>query len=195
MRKVGRSLLRVTALAAVMLLGFSGCGGKGLESKNSMLLLIGLAGGEIAYPLPQANGLVNAMTRSGDILYVGGEFTSIGGQTRNRIAAVDLSTGTVTSWDPNASNTVCTLVVSGSTVYAGGQFTSIGGQTRNRIAALDATTGNATSWNPNANGAVYTFAVSGSTVYVGGAFSDHRRSYATSTLRNRYYNRRAVLRL
>jgi hypothetical protein len=104
-------------------------------------------------------------------VYAGGEFTSIGGQARNYIAALDASTGSATGWNPNAENYVLALAVSGTTVYAGGGFTSIGGQTRNKIAALDASTGSATGWNPNAVGEVSALAVSGTTVYAGGDFT------------------------
>ena len=102
---------------------------------------------------PNANGTVYALAVSGSTVYAGGDFTSIGGQARNRIAALDATTGLATAWNPNANSyRVDALAVSGSTVYAGGYFTSIGGQARNRIAALDAATGLATAWNPNANG-------------------------------------------
>ena len=94
-------------------------------------------------------------------------FTSIGGQTRNRIAALDTTTGLATTWNPDANSTVNALAVSGSTVYAGGSFGNIGGQARNRIASLDITSGATTSWNPDAGGTVFTLAVSGSTVYAG----------------------------
>jgi hypothetical protein len=114
---------------------------------------------------------VLALAISGSTVYAGGIFTGIGGQTRNRIAALDAATGLSTIWNPNANNTVRALAVSGSTVYAGGDFTTIGGQTRNRIAAIDAATGLPTSWNPNANGTVHALAVSGSTVYTGGGFT------------------------
>jgi hypothetical protein len=141
---------------------------------------------------PNANDWVHALAVappisgvSGGTVYVGGSFTSIGGQPRNRIAALDASTGTATAWDPNANNNVNTLAIappipgiSGSTVYIGGGFTTInGGTTRNRIAALDASTGTATVWNPNADSNVDALAVappisgvSGSTVYAGGVF-------------------------
>jgi outer membrane protein assembly factor BamB len=108
---------------------------------------------------------------SGATVYAGGLFTSIGGQTRNRIAALDAATGSATSWDPNADNDVYALAASGTTVYAGGDFTNIGGQTRNNIAALDAGTGSATSWDSNANGQVQVLGVSGTTVYAGGDFT------------------------
>ncbi len=86
---------------------------------------------------------VCSLAVSGSTVYVGGQFTAIGGQTRNNIAALDAGTGLATAWNPNASgrarrdHVVDALAVSGSTVYAGGEFSSIGGQTRNYIAALD----------------------------------------------------------
>jgi urease beta subunit len=120
---------------------------------------------------PDADNAVLTLFICGSTVYAGGEFSSIGGQTRNRIAALDITTGSATAWDPNANNSVYTLAISGSTVYAGGEFTTIGCQTRNRIAALDITTGNATTWNPSANGLVKTLAISGSTVYAGGEFT------------------------
>jgi len=58
--------------------------------------------------------------------YIGGDFTSVGGVTRRRIAHI-LSDGTVGSWNPNANNTVNALAVSGGVVYAGGDFTSFAG--------------------------------------------------------------------
>ncbi len=134
---------------------------------------------------PNANRYVYALAISADgsTVYVGGDFSSaygtptIGGQTRNYIAAIETSTSNATSWDPNANADVYALAVSGSTVYVGGYFTSdygtptIGNSTRNRIAAIDASTGNATSWDPHANDAIYALAVSGSIVYVGGDFT------------------------
>jgi hypothetical protein len=112
-----------------------------------------------------------AIAVSGDTVYVGGRFASIGGQARNKIAALDATTGLATSWDPNAHGYVYSLAASGTTIYAGGSFSSIGGQTRNRIAALDAATGLATAWNPDADDAVGALAVSGTTLYAGGAFT------------------------
>lgn len=125
------------------------------------------------YPTLIGNS-VNALSVSGSVIYVGGDFTFIGGQPRTSIAAVDPSTGLATAWHPDANGSVSVLYRSGTTVYAGGAFTSVGGKSRNRIAALDASaasTGTATAWDPDANGAVNAFAVSGTTVYAGGAFT------------------------
>ncbi|MEO5618437.1 MAG: T9SS type A sorting domain-containing protein, partial [Candidatus Eisenbacteria bacterium] len=77
----------------------------------------------------------------GSTVYAGGLFSNIGGAGRNRIAALDATTGVATGWDPNPNNNVFALAVSGSTVYAGGGFTSIGGLPQSYIAAMgDVTT-------------------------------------------------------
>ena len=94
-----------------------------------------------------------AVQADGKIL-VGGDFTgdSIGGQTRNRIARLDATTGLADSFNPNADGLalVAIAVQADGKILVGGVFTHIGGQTRNRIARLDATTGLADSFNPNA---------------------------------------------
>ena len=123
---------------------------------------------------PNAYGnelVVYEITVSGDTVYVGGRFGNIGGQPRNRIAALNVSDGLATTWNPGATVGVDSIVVSGSTIYVSGNFADIGGQHRVGIAALDASTGSATPWDPNSNGAeVLSIAVSGNTVYAGGNF-------------------------
>jgi hypothetical protein len=66
---------------------------------------------------------------------------------RNRIAALDATTGLATAWNPNAWGTytylgayraVATLAAFGPAVYAGGGFTSIDGEVRSGIAFLPA---------------------------------------------------------
>jgi hypothetical protein len=127
--------------------------------------------------VPHGNANVSALAVSGSTVYAGGWFTSIGGQNRSGIAALNVSSGLATAWNPNASggtslgSPVLTLAVSGSTVYAGGWFASIGGQSRTGIAALNAGSGLATAWDPGVGGIVDALAVSGTTVYAGGTFT------------------------
>ena len=99
-----------------------------------MPLIPGATGAALSWD-PNADGTVNAVAVNAGAVYAGGSFTAIGGQARNRIAALDAATGVASSWNPDANSTVRTLVVNGSTVYAGGDFTSLGGQSRNDIAA------------------------------------------------------------
>ena len=101
--------------------------------------------------------------------YVGGAFTTAGGQPRANLAHV-LGDGTLDAWNPSANATVRALVVSDGIVYVGGDFTTAGGQSRNRIAAIDAATGIATAWDPNAGGIVRALVPSGGTMFVGGDF-------------------------
>src|SRR5439155_16874757 len=112
---------------------------------------------------PNANSDVRSIVVQADgKILVGGDFflTSIGGQTRNRIARLDGTTGAADSFDPNANSFVDSIAVQADgKVLAGGAFESIGGQTRNYIARLDATTGLADSFNPNANNQVNSIAV------------------------------------
>ena len=148
-----------------------------------------------------AASAVNALAVSGEIVYVGGSFETIGStpETRNRIAAIKTNaTATVaatdTTWNPNANAAVNALVLSGEIVYVGGTFTVIGTNnlTRNRIAAINTNAtatvaAEATTWNPNANGAVLVVAIAGSgaRLYIGGAFTSlatgDRSGYASFT--------------
>jgi trimeric autotransporter adhesin len=120
------------------------------------------------------DGEVRALAMGGGVLYAGGSFTRIGGESKNYIAALNLTDGHATSWDPNANSGIWALAVSGTTVYAGGDFTSIGGQPRNYIAALEAATGSATAWNPNPNisARIFALSVKSGIVYAGGEFTN-----------------------
>ena len=122
----------------------------------------------------EANGRVNAVAYLGGTVYLGGAFTSVDGQPRNRLAACDAATGNLLSWNPNANNVVRALKVSpaGTRVYVGGDFSAVGGAARSRVAALNPTSGAAFGWNPYVNDQVkaITTSNSGSTVYVGGDF-------------------------
>jgi hypothetical protein len=127
-------------------------------------------------PSPSINGCsacsnIVALAVSGSIVYVGGSFDTISGQSRNNLAGLNAADGTVTAFDPSPDANVISLAVSGSTVYAGGGFRTIGGQTHNFVAALDAADGNAAAFDPNPNNTVGAIGVSGSAVYLGGYFS------------------------
>ncbi|HDP34780.1 MAG TPA: DUF5011 domain-containing protein, partial [Candidatus Hydrogenedentes bacterium] len=137
---------------------------------------------------PEADGWVTALAMStdGNSVYVGGEFTLVGGEPRHKIGAVDAvgindGTGRATTWDAGAGNTVYTLtaVFDGMEyIYAGGAFTTVNGVVRHYLAALDAATaspdyGKATPWNPDLDNIVYALALSAdeTTVFAGGAFT------------------------
>ena len=103
-------------------------------------------------PNPNMNGFVNSIVVQGDTrILVGGYFTSIGGQSRGRMARFDAATGLVDSFNPNASGGVlCVALQPDGKILAGGDFISIGGQSRRSIARLDPNTGLADSFDPSA---------------------------------------------
>jgi hypothetical protein len=72
------------------------------------------------------------------MIYAGGFFIHIGGQPRNRIAALDAATGLATGWDPNSNDLVTSFAVSPTTVYAGGYFSGMGETPARGIAAISA---------------------------------------------------------
>ncbi|MDB5258910.1 MAG: hypothetical protein JWO73_118 [Candidatus Taylorbacteria bacterium] len=118
-----------------------------------------------------------ALSSDGSILYIGGFFSTVGSTTRNRLAAVNTSDGSVVaSFNPNMSGGVTALALSSdnSILYAGGFFTTVGGVTYNRLAAINTADGTAISaFNPNLNSTVSALALSsdGSKLYAGGSFT------------------------
>lgn len=142
------------------------------QTRNRIAAIDVTTGGVTTWNPNASSGgaVINALAVSGSTVYAGGSFSTIGGQTRNSIAALDATTGNASAWNPNSAGNINAIVVSGTNIYVGGTFATIGGQSRSRIAALDSTTGLATSWNPGANSGVLALAVSGSTVFAAGNF-------------------------
>lgn len=105
-----------------------------------------------------------------------GNFTTAGGQPRNRVASFDTA-GVLQAWNPNASDFAYAAVPnsSGTSVMIGGSFSFVGGTTRNNAAAFDLSAGgaNVDSWSANTNGIVWTvgMAPGDSAVYLGGEFT------------------------
>jgi len=123
---------------------------------------------------PDVGGTVYAIAVQSDgKVLVGGQFNSVGGQSRPQIARLDATTGAADSWVPNPNQGVEAIAVQADgKIVVGGSFTSIGGQPRLFIARLDATTGAVDAWNPRANNEIYTVAVQpDGKVLAGGAFS------------------------
>lgn len=104
---------------------------------------------------PTLNAQALTITTSPDKsrLYVGGDFTSVSGVTRNRVVALNPTTGAVISgFAPRVNGTVRSVVATADTVFVGGTFTSVGSTSRSRLAALRASDGALLSWKPNASG-------------------------------------------
>jgi hypothetical protein len=125
-------------------------------------------------------GSVYALATSGTpaSVYVGGFFTSIGGQSRQSLAKVSSTTGLAdATWDPNIpGQAIYELAVSGdgASLYAGGFFQAIGpgaATSRDNVAIFSTSgSGAATAFAPIVGGPVYALAVAGTKMAVGGQF-------------------------
>lgn len=155
---VGGEFIRFNAVTRPDLAAFD------LATGNLTAMNIGVSGPFSAYP--------NTLLVHNNRLYIGGEFSTIGGITRNNAAAIDLATGTVTGWNPNANGYVSALAARNDTVYLGGVFFEMGNTARRHLASVNANSGSLHSWNPQVSYPSYvlSIAVSGSTVYAGGYF-------------------------
>lgn len=119
------------------------------------------------------NGTVRTLAAHGDTLYVGGDFTTVNGAYRARIAAVDATTGEVRAFRADTSR-VNKAVVAGDRLYIAGTFGSVAGVARNRVAALDLVTGAVDpAFDPDVNATVQTIAAlpDRSRVYIGGLYT------------------------
>jgi hypothetical protein len=129
-----------------------------------------------SYPVNPTPARVYALAVSNGTVYVGGQFTDIGGcDDCYGLVGLDAVSGEAT-WssaasledqdnDPHVGPSA--LAVSGGTVYVGGNFVWAGGYRREYLAALDVASGAVTAWNPGASSSHIALAVSGSTIYVG----------------------------
>jgi len=118
---------------------------------------------------------------AGDTLYVGGIFTTIGGQQRNALAAIDLQAHAVTAWMPQVVSfstsqpaIISSMQLRGTTLYVCGEFRSLGGHAISgdgSVGTVDTKTGLATGWDPRPNGGVASLGISDDAIYVGGGFT------------------------
>lgn len=188
----GKVSLVATAGSQVLVGGsFTSVGG----FARSDLAAVDLATGEAtawdpnvtpAFPLMTVP--ISAISIAGGSVYVGGSFSSVGGQSRTDLAALDPTTGNATSWNPGASSVfpenghISALLATNSTIYVGGSFTTLAGRAQRYLGAVDPSSGTATSWSPvvsapsaaTAHGAspIGALALSGTTLYLGGDFSE-----------------------
>ncbi|MBK7392038.1 MAG: hypothetical protein IPI64_01915 [Chloracidobacterium sp.] len=120
-------------------------------------------------------GFVNSISvLAGGSVLVGGDFNSIGGQTRERIARLDAITGAADGFNAGSVNggVLSIAVQADGNFVVVGNFTTIGGQNRSKIARLDAATGAADTFDPNPTGQPYRVALQpDGKVLVGGQFS------------------------
>ena len=125
------------------------------------------------------NPNLNAQARDIEIspdrsqLFVGGDFTTVGGAARSKVAAFSVSTGALnTSFSTSVGGQVNTVAVTGDAVYIGGSFNSVAGQSRKNVAKLSRSNAALQQWAPAVDDIVHgLIAVDGSErVLIGGRF-------------------------
>ncbi len=127
--------------------------GTQLTPRNNMLAYDLTTGNLITSFAPDLNAQALAVAASpdGKRVYVGGDFTTANGQTRNRIAAYDTATGALSStFRPSVYGPVRALTATNTTIYVGGTFNAIGpgGLARKNLAAFNAANGAPLAWAP-----------------------------------------------
>jgi outer membrane protein assembly factor BamB len=125
---------------------------------------------------PMSPAYVRTLLLSGTTLYVGGNFTGIGGESAGNLAALDASTGGQL-WTTIISGFPAALAVSGSTLYIGGNLYTVSSQPRPNLAAVNTSNGSLLPWTASISGVsenptVSALAATNSAVYVGGLFNN-----------------------
>ncbi|WP_194420385.1 DUF7594 domain-containing protein [Microbacterium abyssi] len=126
-------------------------------SQNALVILNGETGVpdqcQFSMGLSGGTPTVRAVEASEDesVVYIGGNFSNVGGVNVARIAALNIETCTVLPFRaPLPSSTVTALAVHGNSLYAGGLFNSVGSAERRAFAAFNATSGALLDWTANA---------------------------------------------
>ena len=125
---------------------------------------------------PEPNAWVATLSLTGNTLYAGGVFSSVGGQARGMAAAFDVTTGALTPWNPNADGEVTAIQQVGSVVYLGGLFYDLDDTLRFLMGSVDDVHGYVTSYFP-LNGGPYgssyisQFIYDGTYLYACGSFN------------------------
>jgi hypothetical protein len=151
-------------------------GGAGEIDANNIFAFDITTGNPIADFSHQLNGQALAVNSSpdGSTLYIGGDFTTVDGVSRNHLAAFDVTTGALTSWSPTTDGQVRSIVTTSGYVHVGGNFRSASGVARNRLAKFSASNGAITSWAPSVDdGYVWamTLTPDTSSLVIGGSFT------------------------
>jgi len=117
--------------------------------------------------------IYSALVQSDGKFVIAGDFSTVGGVTRNRIARFNADGSLETNFNPNANNTVYNMTVqSDGKIVIGGTFYLVGAVTRNNLARLNSDGTLDTGFNPNANSNVYSTVVQADgKILIGGNFS------------------------
>jgi phosphodiesterase/alkaline phosphatase D-like protein len=130
-----------------------------------------------------ADSNVNALALSGGALYVGGQFTHITNPSvvRDRLAALDATTGAVEPFDPDAGAIVFGLLAVGPQLDVAGGFSTIGGLPRANFARFTGSSVPPLAVTGGASAVTSTGASLAGTVNPGGGPATYTFEYGPST--------------
>jgi hypothetical protein len=124
---------------------------------------------------PDVNGPVRTIRVIGSRVYIGGSFTSVGGDHVRNVAALDRADGRpVRGFTASANGVVNALAASDTTLYLGGAFTRVDGALHHTLAAVSLASGVVRpAFHAGTNGVVNTLLRDAVTrrLYVGGKFA------------------------
>jgi hypothetical protein len=130
-----------------------GQGGQVISVQN-LAAISAVTGGPVpGLSLPEITGtnpVIWSMTTAGGKLFVGGKFTSVDGQARRNLAAVNAGTGAFIPGFKPRLGVVTALQTNGTTLFVGGRFLKVNGQPRQRLAAMNLD-GTLRNWTPGAD--------------------------------------------
>jgi hypothetical protein len=145
------------------------------QARTNLAVLDAATGAPTSCAIPVVGSDIRALTVSPDgaTLYVGGTFTSVGGEAHKNLAAISIaSCAPVSGFVPTVDLTVRAVAATASSVYVGGDLGVVNGATRHRAAAVSAATGALLPWAPSYDGIVRAIALKpdSSAVVVGGSY-------------------------
>ena len=112
------------------------------EVERNHAYAVNVQTGELLPWDPDTNNTVQSIAVSGQTVYIGGTFGTVGDKTHARVAAVDPTTGApIQTFKAKTNGSVNALAIGTTGLYMGGAFTTADKATANHLAQVDLATG------------------------------------------------------
>ena len=139
------------------------------------VMAVDLPTGNLLPFVADTNGVVYGVASDGPSVFIAGDFTTVNGVPRQRVAKLDRLTGAVDpTFTVSTNDYVRDLLLVGDRLYLVGAFGSVNGTARGNAAAVDAQTGQLDpQFDPRTDAVVNTVAINraGTKLYLGGNFT------------------------